>query len=188
MDNLLPQTYLIGLIALLSVAAFAVGRQILRVRRDEQTLARLSGNNRSGESPRDAASLYELASVQLRKRLYGQACDTLKLALRQADGEQVPDEARALIENAMGFSLAAQGRYGTAIRHYRTALRSKADYPVALNNLAYALEKQGKPDEARTLYEQVLAMENDNRTASKRLRLLQRRSPQPPASGGGKAA
>lgn len=176
MNELLPQFYLVGLIGLLGGASFFVGRQILRVRRDEQALARLGGGRASSDAPQDAAGLYELASVQLRKRLYGQAGDTLRRALKQADAEQVPAEARALIENAMGFTLAAQGKYATAIRHYRAALRAKADYPVALNNLAFALEKQAKPEEARSLYEQVLSLEEGNRTARKRLRLLERRS------------
>jgi tetratricopeptide (TPR) repeat protein len=175
MNDLLPQAYLIGLIALLGGAAFFVGRQILRVRHDEQTLAKLGGGLKSA-SPKDAAGLYELASVQLRKRLYVQAGDTLKQALRQADAEQSPAEARALIENAMGFALAAQAKYPQAVRHYKAALRAKADYPVALNNLAFALEKQAKPDEARTLYEQVLSLEDGNKTARKRLKVLERRA------------
>jgi tetratricopeptide (TPR) repeat protein len=176
MNELLPQLYLVGLIGLLGGASFFVGRQILRVRRDEQALSSLGGGRGSEGAPQDAAGLYELASVQLRKRLYEQAGDTLRKALRQADSEQVPAEARALIENAMGFALAAQGKYPNAVRHYRAALRAKGDYPVALNNLAFALEKQAKPDEARVLYEQVLSLEEGNRTARKRLRLLERRA------------
>jgi tetratricopeptide (TPR) repeat protein len=176
MNELLPQLYLVGLVGLLGGASFLVGRQILRVRRDEQALSRLGGGGATAALPQDASGLYELASVQLRKRLYGQAGDTLRKALKQADIEQVPAEARALIENAMGFALAAQGKYATAIRHYRAALRAKADYPVALNNLAFALEKQAKPEEARSLYEQVLGLEEGNRTARKRLRLLERRA------------
>jgi len=175
MNELLPQLYLIGLIALLGGASFFVGRQILRVRRDEQALSRLAGGGSTAAASQDAAALYELGSVQLRKRLYAQAGDTLRKALKQAEAEQVPAEARALIENAMGFALAAQGKYPNAVRHYRAALRAKADYPVALNNLAFALEKQAKPEEARSLYEQVLSLEEDNRTARKRLRLLERR-------------
>ena len=176
MNELLPQLYLVGLVGLLGGASFFVGRQILRVRRDEQALSRLGGGSATGAFPQDAAGLFELASVQLRKRLYGQASDTLRKALKQADAEQVPDEARALIENAMGFALAAQSKYPNAVRHYRAALRAKADYPVALNNLAFALEKQGKPEEARSLYQQVLDLDTGNRTAVKRLRLLERRS------------
>ena len=175
MQELLPQTYLIGLILLLATVAVLVGRQVLRVQRDERTLARLGGGGDKGSAPTDAAGLYELASVQLRKRLHGQAADTLKQALRQAQAEKAPDEARALIENALGFSLAAQNRFAPAIRHYRSALQAKPDYPVALNNLAFALSKQGEGEEARTLYERVLVLDPRNGTARKALRSLERR-------------
>jgi hypothetical protein len=50
----------------------------------------------------------ELGSVQLRKRLYAEAATSLKLALKGADGE--PAEAQALIQNALGFALAAPGQ------------------------------------------------------------------------------
>jgi len=174
MNDLLPQAYLIGLIVLLGGAAVVVGRQILRVRRDEMTLARLDDTSKG--TTRDSGSLYELASVQLRKRLYGEASDNLKQALRLAEGEGAPLEARALIENALGFALAAQNKYPAAIRHYRAALKAKPDYPVALNNLAYALEKQLKPEEARSTYEQVISLDPGNRTAQKRLKGLDRRA------------
>jgi tetratricopeptide (TPR) repeat protein len=172
LDNLLPQAYLFGLVAILLVVAVVVGRQIWRVRRDELALARL---DRPGEaSPGDAASLYELASVQLRKRLYGQAVDNLKRALKLAEANDEPSEARALIQNALGFGLAAQNNYKAAVRHYRAALAAKADYPVAINNLAFALEKQGKLEEAQAAYQQVLAQDGSNKTARKRLQRLER--------------
>jgi tetratricopeptide (TPR) repeat protein len=176
MTELLPQAYLIGLIVLLAGAAAVVGRQILRVRRDELTLARLEASGKGMSTARDAASLFELGSVQLRKRLYGQASDNLKLALKLAEAEKAPEEAVALIQNALGFALAAQNKYPAAIRHYRSALKAKADYPVALNNLAFALEKQVRPDEARATYEQVLTLDATNKTARKRLKTLDRRS------------
>jgi tetratricopeptide (TPR) repeat protein len=171
-ESLLPQAYLIGLVVLLAIAAVAVARQIWRVRGDEATLARLEGNQ--AEQAQDAGNLYELASVQLRKRLYGQAADTLKQALKRAQAEQAPAEAVALIQNALGFAMAAQGQFKTAVKHYRQALQSKADYPVALNNLAFALEKQLKPEEAAATYRQALALEPTNKTASKRLARLER--------------
>ena len=169
MNDLLPQAYLIGLIVLLGGAAFVVARQILRVRRDETALAKLGGGGNSSDLPKDPGTLYELASVQLRKRLYAEATDTLKQALKAAERDPVPDEARALMENALGFTLAAQSKYPVAIRHYRAALRAKPEYPVALNNLAFALEKQLKPEDARSIYEQALKLEPDNKTARKPL-------------------
>ncbi|MEB3322008.1 MAG: tetratricopeptide repeat protein [Synechococcaceae cyanobacterium] len=183
MRELLPQAYLLGLIVLLAGAAFVVARQILRVRRDESTLARLGSNDGAGGPALDSAGLYELASVQLRKRLYGQATDNLRQALRRASAENAPPEAVALIENALGFAHAAQGRFPSAVRHYRSALRSRADYPVALNNLAFALEKQGKEEEARSAYEQALALDPDNRTARRGIRSLERRSTAAATSG-----
>jgi tetratricopeptide (TPR) repeat protein len=184
MADLLPDAYLLGLIGLLAIAAVAVARQILRVRADELTLSRLGDNKKADSSSLDAASLYELASVQLRKRLFGQATDTLKAALKQSEAEQAPPEALALMENAMGFALAAQSKYPAAIRHYRSAIKAKPDYPVALNNLAFALEKQAKLEEARQAYSQVLELDPGNKTALKRLKSLDRRAGVP----SGKAA
>jgi tetratricopeptide (TPR) repeat protein len=175
MNEILPQTYLIGLIVLLGGAAVVVARQILRVRSDEVTLARLEGA-RDKDQVQDSASLYELASVQLRKRLFGQASDNLKRALQRASEEGAPREAQALIQNALGFSLAAQSNYQAAIRHYRSAVKAKPDYAVALNNLAFALEKQGKPEDAMATYGKVLALDPANATARKRLNTLERRS------------
>jgi tetratricopeptide (TPR) repeat protein len=184
MSDMLPDAYLLGLIGLLAVAAVAVARQILRVRADELTLTRLGGTKPGEGDPLDAASLYELASVQLRKRLYAQASDTLKKALKQSETERAPSEAVALMENAMGFALAAQGKYPAATRHYKSAIKAKPNYPVALNNLAFALEKQSKVDEAREMYNQVLELDPGNKTASKRLKSVDRRAGMVGAKGG----
>jgi Flp pilus assembly protein TadD len=175
MDSLLPQAYLIGLIVLLGGAAVVVARQIWLVRGDEVTLARLEVESANTASAQ-ASQLYELASVQLRKRLYDQALDSLKLAAKRADADGEPSEARALIQNALGFALAAKNNYKTAIRHYRQALADKPDYPVALNNLAFALEKQQKFDEAEAAYQTVLGLDANNKTAQKRLKLLERKA------------
>ena len=76
------------------------------------------------------------------------------------------------MQNALGFSLAAQQNHNDAIRHYRLALRAKADYPVALNNMAFSLEKLQKTEDAINAYVQVLNLESTNNTALKRLKLL----------------
>ena len=170
MNALLPQTYLLGLIGLLAIVAFVGGRQFLRVRRDEQSLLKMEQEKVA--SSKDAGALYELASVQLRKRLYSQAIVTLRQALKRLNDE--PDEARALIENALGYALAAEKDFTTAVRHYKAALRAKEDYPVAINNLAYAQERLLENEEACTLYRQTLVLDPKNKTARKRLNRLER--------------
>ena len=148
--NLLPQTYLLGLVGLLAIVAVVVGRQLLNVRRDEIKLIELE--QAGAAASRQASDLYELASVQLRKRLYPQATATLKQAAKRLSGE--PDEARALIENALGFSLAAQKNFESAVKHYKLALKAKADYPVALNNLGFAQEKLLQTEEKQHFHAQ----------------------------------
>ena len=170
--NLLPQTYLLGLVGLLTVVSVIVGRQLLRVRRDEARFVQLE--QASTAASRQSADLYELGSVQLRKRLYPQAAATLKQALKRLSDE--PNEARALIENALGFALAAQKDYDTAIKHYKLALRAKEDYPVAINNLAFAQEKLLKYEEAISLYKKTLELEPNNSTAKKGIKKLEKRS------------
>ena len=170
MDGLLPQTYLLGLIGLLAIVAVVVGRQLLRVRKDELNLIQLEQDGAAAS--KDAGQLYELASVQLRKRLYPQATATLRQAAKRLSNE--PDEAKALVQNALGFSLAAQKDFSGAVRHYKSALQAKADYPVALNNLAFAQERLLNSDDACDLYRKVLELEPTNKTARTRLKRLER--------------
>ena len=179
-NGLLPQTYLLGLIGLLAIVAVVAGRQLLRVRKDELNLIKLEQTGAA--TSKDAGQLYELASVQLRKRLYPQATANLKQALKRLSGE--PDEARALVENALGFALAAQKDFDGAVKHYKAAINAKADYPVALNNLAFARERLLQPDQAADLYRKVLKLEPSNGTAIKRLKRVERqlRSTQEAAS------
>lgn len=170
MNSLLPQTYLLGLIGLLAIVAVVGGRQFLRVRRDEQSLLKMEQEKVA--SSKDAGALYELASVQLRKRLYPQAIVTLRQAVKRLNDE--PDEARALIENALGYALAAEKDFTTAVRHYKAALRAKEDYPVAINNLAFAQERLLENEEACDLYRRALVLDPKNKTARKRLNRLER--------------
>ena len=169
--NLLPQTYLLGLVGLLAIVAVVVGRQLLRVRRDEARLMQLEQANTA--QSRQASDLYELGSVQLRKRLYPQAVATLKQALKHLGDE--PNEARAVIQNALGFALAAQKDYEGASKHYKLALKAKPDYPVAINNLAYAQDKLLKTEEALNLYRKTLEVEPANSTAAKAVKKLEKR-------------
>ena len=166
----LPQTYLIGLCLLLVIIAILVGRQLIKVRKDEMKLIKLEKEN--SNTKEDSAKMYELASVQLKKRLYPQATSTLKKALKKIDGE--PDEAKALIENALGFALAAQNDFKSAIIHYKKAIIAKSEYPVALNNLGFAYQRLLKEDEAYKNYQEVLKIDPNNKTAISQLKRLER--------------
>ena len=166
----LPETYLIGLCGLLLIIAILVGRQFLRTRKDEQKLIELEKGGIN--SSNDAGELYELASVQLRKRLYPQAVGTLQNALKNLDKE--PTEAKALIENALGFALAAQNDFKSAVSHYKKAIQAKSNYPVALNNLAFAKKQLMETQEAYNLYKEVLELDPSNKTALRELNKLKK--------------
>ena len=180
MDTLLPKAYLFGLTGLLLIVAFLVGRQVLKVRRDEVSLVKLEKGG--ANASKDSAALYELASVQLRKRLYPQAATTLRKALKRLDNE--PGEAKALIENALGFSLAAQEDFSSAISHYKAAIKAKSDYPVAINNLAFAKQRLNQEDEAKELYKEVLNIDPRNKTATRQIKQLEKKNGQKSTGGG----
>jgi len=167
----LPQTYLIGLSGLLLIIAILVGRQFFRVRKDEIELLKLEKS--ASKESKNAENLYELASVQLRKRLYPQATLSLKQALKNIKEE--PSEAKAIIENALGFSLAAQDNFKEAVIHYQKAILAKGEYPVALNNLAFAKQKLLQEDEALDLYKKSLSIDPKNKTAKRQIEKIQKR-------------
>ena len=166
----LPQTYLIGLTLLLLVISILVGRQLYKVRKDELKLIKLEKED--SNTKEDSAKMYELASVQLKKRWYPQATSTLKQALKKLDGE--PKEAKALIENALGFALAAQNDFKSAVIHYKKALIAKSEYPVALNNLGFAYQRLLQEDEAYKNYKEVLKLDPKNKTAISQIKRLER--------------
>ena len=166
----LPQTYLICLCLLLIVIAILVGKQLYKVRKDEMKLIKLEKED--SNTKEDSAKMYELATVQLKKRLYPQATTTLKQALKKLDGE--PQEAKALIENALGFALAAQNDYKSAVIHYKKALIAKSEYPVALNNLGFAYQRLLKEDEAYKNYKEVLKLDPNNKTAISQIKRIER--------------
>ena len=166
----LPQAYLIGLCLLLVIIAILAGRQLYKVRKDEMKLIKLE--KEESKTKEDSAKMYELASVQLKKRLYPQATSTLKQALKKLDGE--PQEAKALIENALGFALAAQNDFKSAIIHYKKALIAKSEYPVALNNLGFAYQRLLKEDEAYKNYQEVLKLDPNNKTALSQIKRIER--------------
>ncbi|MDA9639303.1 glycosyltransferase [Synechococcus sp. AH-779-G23] len=136
MNAFLPQTYLLGLIGLLAIVAVVGGRQFLRVRRDEQSLLKME--QAKVASSKDAGALYELASVQLRKRLYPQAIVTLRQAVKRLNDE--PNEARALIENALGYALAAEKDFTTAVRHYKAVTNADTNLLTRVQAMEMAFD------------------------------------------------
>ncbi len=170
MPESLPQTYLIILSSILLILSIVVGRQVFKVRRNEIRLLKLEKDGSMDSSKSE--NLYELGSAQLNKRLYPQATNTLKKALKQITDE--PDDAKAIIENALGFSYAAQENFTEAIKHYENAIKVKYEYPVALNNLAFAKQKLLQEDEAYEIYQKVLKLDPKNKTAVRQIEKINR--------------
>lgn len=168
---LLPVSYLLILVVLLGSASWFVIRQVLKTRQAESQFGQLQGKVR--EKTATSADYYELASLQLEKKLYRQAITNLQQAIKR--GEAEPDEAKALIFNALGFAYAAQDQYDLAIRQYKDALKLKASYPTALNNLGFAYEKKQLIKQALEVYNEVLQLDPDNKTALARQKSLSKR-------------
>ena len=159
------QIYLSILFVVLVVVASVIGRQILRTRNEELTYLNLQQNS---SQEVQTSKLYEFASVQIQKRLYPQAIETLLKAKKGYSEE--PPEAKALIENALGFSFAAQNNFKKAIKYYQSALNFVPEYPIALNNLGFAYEKLLEFDNAYEIYEKVILIEPKNKTAQKQIK------------------
>ncbi len=171
MDGSYPLFYLFALVGLLGVAGWFVLQQVLKTRRSEADLTTLQQVVSQGGA--GAEEYYQLASIYLDKKLYGQSVEYLKRALK--DKALKDKQALALINNALGYAYAAQEQYDLAAKHYKEALKLQPDYVVAMNNLGFALEKQSQPEQALAIYEQVLSLDAGNKTARKRSEIMRRR-------------
>ena len=126
------------------------------------------------ESLERASELYEFGSIQIKKRLYSQATKTFLKAMKNSKDE--PNEGKAIIENALGFTYAAQKDYKKAIKHYQSALVSLPRYTVALNNLGAAYQSLLDYDKALLTYQKVLDIDPKNKTAIKKTNELNKRN------------
>ena len=165
------QSYLLILFILLVVISGFVFRQFLKTRREEINLVQFE--QKGINSLEKSSELYEFGSVQIKKRLYQQATLTFTKALEYSKDE--PEEAKAIIENALGFSFAAQNQFKKAIKHYNLAIKYLPGYTVALNNLASAKQKIFEYDDAYNTYKKVLEIDPKNKTAIKKTRELEKR-------------
>lgn len=171
MDNLLPGVYLSILLALLSVAAWAIFRQILKTRKVETSFSRLQ--NKLKNEKGTAQEYYELGSIYLDKKLFVQSVNLLQKALKEVEGEA--NENVALIYNGLGFSYFAQEQYDLAIRNYKEALKLDPAYVTALNNLGHAYERKKLTAQALQAYDEALKYEPNNQTAKRRSDSLRKR-------------
>lgn len=163
--------YLGILLALLSVAAFFVVRQVIKTRRIESTLGRLQ--SRLTKEKGTAQEYYELGSLLLDKKLYTQAALYLQQGIKQM-GDDEADNA-AVVYNALGYSYFAQDQYDLAIRNYKEALKISPEYVTALNNLGHSYERKQLTTQALEMYEAALALEPKNSTARRRFDSLKKR-------------
>jgi tetratricopeptide (TPR) repeat protein len=86
---------------------------------------------------------------------------THAIAVAEPPGGAPAPAAAAFLHNALGVTLAREGRLDEAIAQFRRCLAANPHYADALNNLGRALDAKGLPGEALPLYEQAAA--NDPR-------------------------
>ena len=173
------QSYLIILFIVLIIISIFVFRQFLRTRKEELNLVKFE--QKGLNSLTKASELYEFGSVQIKKRLYTEATKTFLKAVKTYDNE--PNEAKAIIENALGFSYAAQNEFKKAIKHYDSAIKLLPNYAVALNNLASAQQRLLEYDLAYATYKKVLVIDPNNKTAIKKSKELEKRNNYTPYKG-----
>tara|TARA_Y100000589_G_scaffold47980_1_gene40130 strand:- start:4610 stop:5170 length:561 start_codon:yes stop_codon:yes gene_type:complete len=165
------QSYLLILFILLIIISFFVFKQFFKTRNEEISLVQFE--QKGIELLTAPQELYEFGSIQIKKRLYPQATQTFLKAIKNSKDE--PDEGKAIIENALGFSYAAQKEYKKAIKHYQIALSTLPKYTVALNNLASAYQSLFNYNEAFKVYNKVLEIDPKNKTALKKTKELEKR-------------
>ncbi|XGV96273.1 MAG: tetratricopeptide repeat protein [Leptolyngbya sp. BL-A-14] len=170
MDTSFPIVYVSLLLVLLSIAGWAVVRQILKTRKIELALAKLQ--SKLSKEAGTAQEYYELGSIYLDKKIYSQAVMLFQKALKAEDLEE---PASPPIYNALGFAYFAQEQYDLAIRQYKEALKIEPNYVTALNNIGHAYERKQLAAQALETYEQVLQIDPKNTTASRRAESLRKR-------------
>jgi tetratricopeptide (TPR) repeat protein len=171
MENLLPLTYLLILLIILSIIAFLLIQEIIKKRDLETNLYDFQKKVR--ENKANGLDHYLLGTLYLSKKLFDQAIIQFRYALKSWDDDDKPGLAN--LYNTIGFTYFESDQYDLAIYYYKEAIRSVGDYTTALNNLGYAYEKKKMLPEALESYKSVLIYDNGNEVANSRFQILQRR-------------
>jgi len=80
-----------------------------------------------------------------------------------------PEAKQAENELEFGYKAAKRGYWQEALERFETADRLTPDQPKILNNIAVALEANGRFDEARLTYEAGLALDPSNNALKRNL-------------------
>ncbi|MEM9273540.1 MAG: tetratricopeptide repeat protein, partial [Cyanobacteria bacterium P01_F01_bin.143] len=170
MDDNLPLVYISTLLAILLVAVFFVGKEVIKIRLSENKFGKLQ--KKLKEQKGTAKEYYELGSLYLDKKLFVQSLTLFQKALKD---KEIETENKALVYNAIGYAYFAQEQYDIAIRQYKEALKIYPEYVIALNNLANVYEKKQMIVKAVETYEKAFKYEPDNKIAKRRLESLKKR-------------
>ncbi len=171
MNDNLPVLYISILLGILGIVAIILLRQIIKTRKIENRFSLLQ--KKLTKERGTSEEYYELASIYLDKKLFVQAVQLLQKALKVSD--DIPEENKALIYNALGFAHFSQEQYDIAIRNYKEAIKLYPQYTIALNNLANVYEKKQLTIQAIEMYKQTLAYDQNNTIAKKRVESLEKR-------------
>ncbi|AFZ48001.1 Tetratricopeptide TPR_1 repeat-containing protein [Cyanobacterium stanieri PCC 7202] len=169
-DNL-PVVYISILLGILAIVAVILLRQIIKTRKVENRFSSLQ--KKLTKERGTAKEYYELASIYLDKKLFVQAVQLLQKALKVAD--EIEEENKALIYNALGFAHFSQEQYDIAIRNYKEAIKLYPEYTIALNNLGNVYEKKQLTTQALDTYKEVLKIDEKNSIAKRRVESLEKR-------------
>ena len=125
--------YLLTLLGFLSVGAVVVVREVLSKRGMDEMAKDIGERVRMQEA--SAGDYYELGVILLRKKLFTQANQNLKKALKAwpegaggEEGEAAREELLAQVHNALGYSYFNLDRYEEAIKQYKTAVEMQPGY------------------------------------------------------------
>ncbi len=167
MDGSLAIAYLSTLVAILGVIGWLIVQQVLKTRKLENIISDLQPKLQKEKG--EPTERYELGSVYLRKKLYAKAISEFQKGIK-VGGENMPE-----IYNALGFAYYAQQQYDLAIKNYKQAVELQPDYVFALNNLGHVYETKKLVPQAIEMYDQALAIDPSNETASRRVKSLRKR-------------